>query len=71
MLLSKQHNVHSAFIHFVFYCVKHETLRDDYLNHLLDNDYNEVENLKLIFQDTERSKQFAKYLLEAYENRVK
>ena len=68
MLLSKQHNVHSAFIHFVFYCVKHETLRDDYSNHLLDN---EVDNLKLIFQDTERSKQVSIYLLEAIENRVK
>ena len=45
--------------------------KSDYLNDLLDNGYNEVENLKLIFQDTERSKQFSKYLLQAIENRIK
>ena len=56
--------------HFIFYCSKHTDIRNDKLNCLLDNDYDDVQNLKMIFSDVERSKKFASYLLEGLENRI-
>ena len=56
--------------HFIFYCSKHTDIRNDKLNCLLDNDYDDVQNLKMIFSDVEKSKKFASYLLEGLENRI-
>ena len=57
--------------HFIFYCSKHVDIRNDKLNRLLDNDYDDVQNLKMIFSDLDRSKDFAEYLLEGLNNRIK
>ena len=57
--------------HFIFYCSKHTDIRNDKLNCLLDNDYDDVQNLKMIFSDVEKSKKFASYLLEGLNNRIR
>ena len=57
--------------HFIFYCSKHIDIRNDKLNRLLDNDYDDVQNLKMIFSDLNRSKDFATYLVEGLDNRIR
>ena len=49
--------------HFIFYCTKHDNIRNDLLNHILDNDNNDIENLKMIFMDFEKSKDLASSVL--------
>ena len=56
--------------HFIFYCTKHTEIRNDKLNRLLDNDYDDIQNLKMIFHDFDRSKDFATFLLEGLVNRL-
>ena len=43
----------------------------DKLNCLLDNDYDDVQNLKMIFSDLDRSKKFAAYIVEGIDNRIR
>ena len=57
--------------HFIFYCTKHIDIRIDKLNCLLDNDYDDVQNLKMIFSDLDRSKDFAAYIVEGIDNRIR
>ena len=45
-------------------------IRNDKLNRLLDNDYDDIQNLKMIFHDFDRSKDFATFLLEGLVNRL-
>ena len=52
---------------FYFYCTKHDNIRNDLLNHILDND---IEKLKIICMDFERSKDLASYILEGLDNRI-
>ena len=57
--------------HFVYHCTKHQNIRKIYLDHLIDGDNNDVDNLKLIFSDFEKSKEFATYLIKGLDNRIK
>ena len=47
-----------------------DNIRNDLLNHILDNDNNDIENLKMIFMDFERSEDLASYILEGLDNRI-
>ena len=37
--------------HFVYHCTKCQNIREIYLDHLIDDDNNDVDNLKMIFSD--------------------
>ena len=57
--------------HFVYHCTKHQNIREIYLDNLIDDDNNDVDNLKMIFSDFEKSKEFATYLIKGLDNRIK